>query len=137
MSAEVCFTIRKKNEPGNEATICWFSNFYRLSGFIREHCEVGDNEDFLVSEETLELLYKTLKPIYETLSVYSESQIRYFDDFGYPEELFSKFYSLDFWSSSPQDNPCGWKLIKLYYFVSTFINFYDDNDYYEIICYPE
>lgn len=93
MGLDNLFLLRKRSDQNFKVELSYFRGFYTLKNRL-----VGslNDSEIEISIDELNKLYYEIKDIYNELKKYSDNEIRYFDDCGYPDELCEKFYGCEF-----------------------------------------
>lgn len=136
MSRYVSFIIKETDnqceEIVNSLAIGTFQNFYELEEYLGSKSRV-------VSLEYLRELRRLLFPVIQVLIQYNDTQISYYDDFGYPKgknSIYKKeLDGNDFNPSNSLSAFAGRKTLLLYSVIDTLIDILEwDNKY---VCYVE
>lgn len=120
-----------KKYPNLEINLAYFRKYYPLNHWVLKHgtaLNEGNPDEVVVSKDTFEQLLRLIEPIAEVLQGYTDSQISYYDDNGYPQELLEKFYTNEFSPASATTAFAGYKLIKLYRNVLCILELIEEND---------
>lgn len=126
MGLENIFLLRKKSDTKFEIQLSYFCRYWDLQYSLAGN---SNDSEIEVKEEEIKQLYNTIDKVYEILKKYTHSEIHYFDDYGYPDELMKECYSLDF---NPTRDGYGLKLMHLHDALKQIIEILElnDDDYY-------
>lgn len=120
-----------KNQPELEIRIAYFRKYFVLNDWMLRNC-APLNPDYpyevLVTDDNLNALLEEVKPIAEALQGFTDSQISYYEDNGYPQDIVEKFYEQDFSPVFSNTFAAGHKLLKLYRNILCMKEMLEDND---------
>lgn len=120
-----------KNQPELEISLAYFRKYFSLNDWMLHNCSPLNPEDpyeVVVSKDNLDALLREIEPIAEALRGFTYSQISYYEDNGYPQDIVEKFYERDFSPVSSNTFAAGHKLRKLYRNVLCMKEMLEDND---------
>lgn len=125
------FVGRFKSHPELEISLAYFRKYFNLNDWMLQNCaRLNPDEPYkvVVSKDNLEALLRKIEPIAEAIQGFTDSQISYYEDNGYPQEIIEKFYEWDFSPVSSNTFAAGHKLRKLYRSIRCMIEMLGDND---------
>lgn len=125
------FVGRFKGHPELEISLAYFRKYFNLNDWMLQNCaRLNPDEPYevVVSKDNLEALLRKIEPIAEAIQGFTDSQISYYEDNGYPQEIIEKFYEWDFSPVSSNTFAAGHKLRKLYRSILCMIEMLGDND---------
>lgn len=120
-----------KNQPELEISLAYFRKYFSLNDWMLHHCSRLNRDEpyeVVVSLDNLNALLEEVKPIAEALQGFTDSQISYYEDNGYPQDIVEKFYEKDFSPVFSNTFAAGHKLLKLYRNILCMKEILEDND---------
>lgn len=108
------FVLRSNSSQTLSIEIASFRKYYELNSWMCRHCNEFDNSSFAVPNDVLIELEQDIENIARELLKLSDSQIDYYEDNGWPQELEEKFYGREFDPICSHSAFAPHKLVRLY-----------------------
>ena len=108
------FVLRSKSNQNLSIEIASFRNYYELNSWMCHRCVEFDDPSFAVPDDVLIELEQDIENIARELLKLSDSQIDYYEDNGWPQELEEKFYGKEFDPTHSHSAFAPHKLVRLY-----------------------
>lgn len=111
------FVGRFKNQPELEISLAYFRKYFSLNDWMLHNCSPLNPDapyEVIVTNDNLDALLREIEPIAKALQCFTDSQISYYEDNGYPQDIVEKFYEQNFSPVSSNTFSAGHKLLKLY-----------------------